>query len=73
MLATMMPNGVTVSDWLGTSAVAARICAQLCEEMRDSKPAHGHYPTALNLAIAEAEQVVSELHAIRNRITDERG
>jgi len=67
MLAIKMPNGVTVSDWLGTAGVSARHVSMLTEEMRDrSNPQHK--PTLLNEAIKEAQQCLNELLCIRQQI-----
>ena len=68
MIAIRMPNGVTVSDWLGTAAVSARSCSRYCEEMREGLKQKEHYPTVLNHAISEAQQALDELKTIQRFI-----
>lgn len=60
-----MPNGATVSDWLGTAMTAARICGSSLEAMREQP---GYLSeSALRAAADEAAQALDEICAVMDR------
>lgn len=59
----VMPNGGTVSDWLGTARVAAEVAASSIERVRQ---ASGNDPIAdLDRAEASLVQALEELRTVR--------
>ena len=60
-----MPNGVTVSDWLGTAMTAAGCAAALLEDVREGKSPLGEY--MLRQAADDAAQALQEVCAVMDR------
>lgn len=71
-----MPNGVTVADWLGTAASAARAAAMHIEDVRGSR--FEHRPDAftsrakLRKATEQLRQALSELETVSGVLEIER-
>ncbi len=56
-----MPNGATISDWLGTAAAAARVAAMYLDDVRLGVAGTGK----LNEAREQLEQAIAEVDAIK--------
>ncbi len=56
-----MPNGATVSDWLGTAATAAKVAGMYLDDVRLGVAGSGK----LNDAAEQLEQAAEELRAIK--------
>lgn len=64
-LSTRMANGASVSDWLGTAALAARMASRHIEEIRDdaTAPAAEVFDTILEY-LRQATYEVGEVRAM---------
>ena len=60
----VMPNGATISDWLGTAATAAQLAAMRLNGVRDG--IGGVYD--MNIAIDYLRQSISECEDIIGRL-----
>ncbi len=58
-LNTQMYNGATVSDWLGTASTAAKVAANILDDVRDGKNTD-----ALDSAKVALEQALDEINAV---------
>ena len=63
----VMPNGATVSDWLGTAATSAQSAAMRPNGVRDG--IGGVYD--LNLALGYLRQSISECEDIIGRLSED--
>ena len=63
----VMPNGATISDWLGTAATAAQLAAMRLNGVRDG--IGGVYD--MNIAIDYLRQSISECEDIIGRLSQD--
>ena len=63
----VMPNGATISSWLGTAATAAQSAAMRINGVRDG--IGGVYD--INLALDYLRQSISECEDIINRLSED--
>lgn len=70
-LRDVMPNGVSVGDWLGTAMTAARVCGSSLEAMR-GEPGYLS-ESALRAAADGAAQALHEIVSVMDRYGYEHG
>lgn len=66
MLATMMSNGASVGDWLGTAGSSAQLCANRCSAMR--KDSNLFTEARLRMAADDAAQALDEIVTVMDAL-----